>query len=239
MGWQGHPPLLLSFVLGSRPLTLREGGLLVSGRDSLKGWGPFVIRVGFHPHPRIKSGAGSSPLPSRERGSLWPSLIQRGDCWSTCCFVEASPRLFGSRATGGGIGIKVQTRRRRQTVGPPGGLDVQPPVIAQLVSSLVLQPPPPDDAGRRPPAKMIVRPNLERSAYPALVVVLLGPAPFRRAKGADWIPAFAGMTIRGGCRRLTCLLWRSQRNTPHPSPKATTSSVTGILRRVSLKHQRL
>ena len=24
--------------------------------------------VGFHPHPRFKPGAGSSPLPSRERG---------------------------------------------------------------------------------------------------------------------------------------------------------------------------
>ena len=28
----------------------------------------LVRWLGFHPHPRIKYGAGSSPLPSRERG---------------------------------------------------------------------------------------------------------------------------------------------------------------------------
>ena len=59
---------MLCFSLGSR---LRGNDVGVRGNDGgCEGEGGGGKDVRFHPHPRFKPGAGSSPLPSRERGLM-------------------------------------------------------------------------------------------------------------------------------------------------------------------------
>ncbi len=107
----------------------------------------------------------------------------------------------------------VQHRRRRQTVGPPGGVSERSaPVIARLFLSLVLQPLPSSAPERRVPGRETVRPDLERASpcERSSVETCSCPRaslPGSRLRGTDFGSAVARGRPLGSRPRLGNSVW--------------------------------
>ena len=99
MGYDAPRPFFPGFwVPASAGMT---EGVLSEPRITQMGYDGPRCFVGFHPHPRFKSGAGSSPLPSMERGRR-------------ALFFSGFPPARERRSV---LGLKEQQIRRSFSVG--------------------------------------------------------------------------------------------------------------------------